>query len=537
MLQLKSSIKQQSSNDGMPIKKYSSLPIKDVLKTPVASAEESEGQDLALFHRHEIKVGQMVGSGSFSEVYEIASFECQQKDNKKIGLMNSKSSSPTTTSMEPSRRRKRRAVIAEHDKNTRDQVKGMSLQSRYVIKQLHKKLLADPKLFRRAVRDMETECKLMSKLEHPHIARLRATAFGGSKALLDGGKHDSYFLVLDRLFETLDDRIERWNQEKIQIGPSYYLDSATNDIKISLKANFALQVASALQYLHEHSIIFRDLKPQNIGFKEVNPDHPEKDVLALFDFGLARELPDPEKANEQGLFRMSMVGTRRYMSPEVVVSKTYDCRADTYSWALCFYELLSQSRPYDGIQRNEHKEFICVQGKRPKLYSYYGLPPELERMIRFAWAQDVSKRLSMKEVCETLQDYLAGTIHENAVRPLPSPQPQAIFDDSISSLLSYNTQQTERTVDTAGSCTTDDDDDEHDKPTSKDITEADAVVAESRAEIPKAIAITSATSTELGEQSNYDLHSPRRRRPSVCSRCFSLFSFKRFRFFRTSSAS
>ena len=416
-----------------------------------------------MFHRHEIKVGELVGTGSFSEVYEISSFDLINDNENtyvdgaavKRRLSNSflkSSTSKQSPQLGPSRIRKRDDILVKHNKNSQEQRTGANFQSRYVIKHLAEKLQEDPKLFKRAVRDMTNEAALMQAINHPHIARLCGMAFNGAAALADG-KHDSFFLVLDRLYETLDSRIEAWNRDKIQQGPSYYLESTANDSRLALKANYAWQIASALEYLHERRIIFRDLKPQNLGFKEIHPDHPERDVLSLFDFGLARNLPAESKANKDGMFLMSLVGTRRYMAPEVVLTKTYNVLADTYSWALVFFEMVTQQRPYDGIQRNEHKEYICRQGKRPKLYSYYSLPQELETMLRLAWAQDITRRLSMSEVCNTLKTFLTGTIHENAVlsqsdvelREGVSP---LLRDASFSSMHSTDTTLTEQSVST-----------------------------------------------------------------------------------------
>ena len=63
-----------------------------------------------------------------------------------------------------------------------------------------------------------------------------------------------------------------------------------------------------------NSIIYRDIKPNNIGF-DVRGD------LKLFDFGLSRELRDIDKT-EGGMYKLTgCTGSRRYMAPEVALCK------------------------------------------------------------------------------------------------------------------------------------------------------------------------------------------------------------------------
>ena len=55
-------------------------------------------------------------------------------------------------------------------------------------------------------------------------------------------------------------------------------------------------------------LIYRDLKPDNIGF-----DHEER--VKLFDFGLAKELKPELKAKSEGYLLTGNTGSRRYMAP------------------------------------------------------------------------------------------------------------------------------------------------------------------------------------------------------------------------------
>ena len=223
-----------------------------------------------------------------------------------------------------------------------------------------------------------------------------------------------------------------------------------------------------------------------------------------------------------------MVGTRRYMAPEVVVSRWYDDRADTYSWSLVFYELVTQTRPFDGIQRAEHKQYICIEGKRPKVYSYYGFSPDLEELMRLAWAQDVKKRLTMDEVCETLKTYLAGTIHEDCLRHQEnngSNKPEVIQDDSISSSLTYSSPPTEQTISTANSFTMDDDTVSKHQSLHHELSETNAAV-------PQAIAVVDTTEASTPSRLPDDHEDDYLRRVSLCERCMESFKDK-LRIFRS----
>lgn len=101
--------------------------------------------------------------------------------------------------------------------------------------------------------------------------------------------------------------------------------------------NIMLDIALALDYAHRKGIIHRDVKPDNIMFREDG-------TAVLTDFGIARPLSPDSNMTQIG----KVIGTPKYMSPEQTKGEEIDNTCDLYALGIVFYEMLTGYVPYNG---------------------------------------------------------------------------------------------------------------------------------------------------------------------------------------------
>ncbi|CAB9502267.1 Probable LIM domain-containing serine/threonine-protein kinase DDB [Seminavis robusta] len=331
---------------------------------------QTPNSTISVWQRSEIQTGKLLGEGSFSQVYEITVFQPHTSDAN--------------------------SNIKPHDAAQRTQLEQhlFEEQHKYALKQPKRDMLRKKQDFSKAVSDLVVEAQYLSRFDHPNILALRGLPMGGTEAF-ESGRFDSYFLILDRLTDSLEQRIEKWKKQSPTPDPAL----------IPRKTNYALQIANALLYLHQRRIIYRDLKPENIGFLG-------KHQAQLFDFGLVRELPKGNAYDDEQ-YSMSGAGSQWYMAVEIFITGKYNLKADVYSWAITTYEMLTESKAFANMHKLQHVAMVCVQGKRPKL-SLHKFPPKLETVIRAAWGQSVSARPNMLEVVRALEKILPELGDEDA---------------------------------------------------------------------------------------------------------------------------
>ena len=204
---------------------------------------------------------------------------------------------------------------------------------------------ADPVALRRFLR----EAQVMARTSHPNLVQVHDMELQGNVN----------YLVL----EFVRGRSLRDWIKKAQLPPPQV---------------FAVMhgVLQALDYAHRHSIVHRDVKPENVLISEDG-------IVKVADFGIAR-LTDDSGVGGTATKTGTTVGTPQYMSPEQVASSKVDGRSDLYSAGIMLYELVAGQPPFTATDDDGPftlmAKHVQAPPKPPSVFRP-GLNPELEQLI------------------------------------------------------------------------------------------------------------------------------------------------------------
>jgi serine/threonine protein kinase/tetratricopeptide (TPR) repeat protein len=236
------------------------------------------------------------------------------------------------------------------------------------------------------VRNFLREAQTIAHLEHPHIVQV-----------LDFGvQHGLPFLVM----------------HYAPLGSLRHLHPQGTILPAQTIISYIKQVSSALQFAHEHKLVHRDVKPENMLMEQ-------QGSLLLSDFGLAVVVQHSTRREQQ-----KVVGTVAHMAPEQLLGEPCIAR-DQYALGIVVYEWLCGTPPFVGSRQEIAMQQMTATP--PSLREKVpGISPAVELVLARALAKDPQQRFaSIAQFAAALEEallpHVAGYVSGPKATPAPRP--------------------------------------------------------------------------------------------------------------------
>ena len=211
------------------------------------------------------------------------------------------------------------------------------------------------------------EIAILARLDHPSILGFRGFALPYNKqpAIII-----TEFLSGGDLTEAIKKSPPGWNDTKKMIN--------------------IYGIAKGMEYCHQHNVLHRDLKPDNILLDSRLEPH-------IADFGLSK-LANPEEQMLQSI----QLGTPTYSAPEFLRDNVGDEKMDVYSFAVIVYFILTGREPFQEIT-NQFKFITQIEsGIRDEIPS--DVPEMFTAMIQQCWTQDPTERPTFSQILSVISE-------------------------------------------------------------------------------------------------------------------------------------
>ncbi|XP_032431734.1 rhodopsin kinase GRK1b [Xiphophorus hellerii] len=196
---------------------------------------------------------------------------------------------------------------------------------------------------------------------------------------------------------------------------------------------YTAQIICGLEHLHQHRIIYRDLKPENVLLDDAGH-------VRLSDLGLAVELP-PGKDKTTGY-----AGTPGFMAPELLQKIEYDYTVDYFTLGVTLYEMIAAKGPFRVRGEQVENDEVARRTLNDPVFYPPSFSKECKDLCEGLMEKDPQKRLGFKDnECTELKNQPFfkeinwGRLEAGVLPPPFVPDPKMVYAKDIDEVGVFST--------------------------------------------------------------------------------------------------